>query len=134
MPPDAALGFGAAWAFLHLAPLALGYLGAKQWPRHRGSAALLSALAGLIFGELFNVRVGGSTAWKGDAGQGPVLVVLGFLALIALGWKLALRRRPGFRAGETRAERLLPILIVGNLLFLALAWPALQSWRSVKLA
>lgn len=120
MTPAAALGIGALRLFAWGVPLALVYLAALQRRRHRPSALALATVALVI--ALW------SLATDGGAANGGFLAGAGLATMLALGWKLALRRRAGFRDGETLAERLLPILIVADLLLLLMVWPALAQW------
>ena len=125
MGPLAAIAAGAAFGFLYLVPLALFYLGLVQSERHYPSGLALHAAGGAIFGRTLATGPGFTDALV--TMHLLAILPLAGLALAALGLKLALRRRPGFRDGETLAERLLPLLIVGDLILVLLSWPTIAS-------
>lgn len=124
------LGTWALNAFLFLVPLALAYLARVQRHRHRGSARALDAVALAI---VANTLTGWVLALPPVAAiRGALVAGLWIATLAVLVWKLALRRNPKMRLGETTAERLLPILIVADLLILLMAWPAVAAWQAAN--
>jgi hypothetical protein len=119
------LGTWALQAFLFLVPLALVYLARAQRRRHKPSARALDAVALAI---VANTLLGWVLALPPVADvRGSLIAGLWLATVAVLVWKLALRRNPKMRLGETTAERLLPILITADLLILLMAWPALAA-------
>lgn len=124
MTPAQVLGAEALRLFVWGVPWGLAYLAWAQRRRHRPSALALLAAAFLI--AALAVTTGGTVLHA----SGALLAASGLVTFAALSWKLALRRRAGFREGETIAERLLPLLIVADILLLLMTWPALAEWRA----